>query len=106
MIRSKTANRIAGIILCLSVVAFFVVSGIENSRGESQAKMLCASIHPGEPATSARAKMQASSAFLKYLDHEPEHLSVEFKAAWVERYACIATISQGKVVQTSVFHDD
>jgi hypothetical protein len=106
MIHSKIANRIAAVVLCLSVVAFFVCSGIANSRGESQANLLCASIHPGESAASARAKMQASPAFIKYLDHEPERLSVEFKAAWVERYACIATISQGKVVQTSVFHDD
>ena len=93
--------------LCvLAFVAFIAYSAYANWRGESQAKMLCDSIHPGETAAGARAKMQASSAVKKLLNYDPEYLSVEFQAAWVERYACIATTSQGKVVQTRIFHDD
>ena len=101
----------------LLFVVFIAYSGYANHRGESAAHSLCDTINVGDSLASVRAKMNAVSGSLRgvhevhepkdpFFRDNPDFIYVEFSAAWVERYSCVADLDHSVVKRVRVEHLD
>ena len=101
-----SGQNILGYSVAFLAVAFVTYVGIADRYGKFQAESLCATISIGEDEATARAKMKASSAFIKRLDDKQFDLVAAFRGMGAEKYECVVSRSKNRVTSKSVAHDD